>query len=141
MLFVQYADDTALVASADRGTIVTLKIILSLFSKISGLQINYTKSSFVQYNLQQREMRMVKLILECQQENLPVTYLGMPLTTKNPTRASFMPLIEKFESRLQGWRGKLLSRGGRLQLVNLVLSSLPLYYINKILRLAPIYMV
>lgn len=55
IIALQYADDTALAASADRGTIVTLKIILRLFSKISGCQINYTKSSFVQFNLQQRE--------------------------------------------------------------------------------------
>lgn len=130
ILALQYADDTALVANADSSTLVTLKLILRIFSKVSGLQINYAKSSFVQFHLNQQDIRMVKLILECQQEELPITYLGMPLTTKKPTRQVLMPLIENFGKRLQGWRGKLISRGGRLQLVNSVLSSLPIYYMN-----------
>lgn len=84
----------------------------------------------MQFNLQASDAKMVGLILECPETTLPVTYLGMPLTTKKPTRLSFMPLIEKMESRLQGWSAKLISRGGRMQLVNSVLSSIPVYYMN-----------
>lgn len=101
---LHYADDTILIANANMGTVVTLKLVLRLFSKVSGLLINYPKSSFVQFNLQPSDARMVGLILECSETTFPVTYLGMPLTTKKPTRLSFMPLIEKMESRLEGWR-------------------------------------
>lgn len=64
------------------------------------------------------------------QQNFPIQYLGMPLTIKAPTRALFLPLIEKVESRLAGWQSRLISRGGRLQLVKSVLSSIPLYYMH-----------
>lgn len=41
-----------------------------------------------------------------------------------------MPIVEKLEKRLQGWKGKLISRGGRAELVNSVLSSIPIYFMN-----------
>ena len=34
---------------------------------------------------------------------------------------------DRIEKRLSGWKGKLLSVGGRLVLINSVLSSLPMF--------------
>ena len=34
---------------------------------------------------------------------------------------------ESFQKRLSGWKGKLLSSGGKLVLINSVLSNLPLF--------------
>lgn len=64
----------------------------------------------------------------CRCESLPTTYLGMPLTITAPRKRDFQPLLEKFERRLQGWKAKLISRGGRIQLARSVLSALPVYY-------------
>lgn len=52
----------------------------------------------------------------------------MPLTIRALKRADFMPLIEKIEKRLQGWQTKLISRGGRLQLVQSVMSTILIYH-------------
>lgn len=49
---MQYADDTAFIANADIQTVVTLKIVLRLFAKMSGLGINFEKSAFIPLNLQ-----------------------------------------------------------------------------------------
>ncbi len=38
--------------------------------------------------------------------------------------------IGKIEKRIEGWKAKLLSQGGRLVLVNSVLSNLALYYLS-----------
>ncbi|KAK1276124.1 hypothetical protein QJS04_geneDACA004080 [Acorus gramineus] len=40
------------------------------------------------------------------------------------------PLIDRFERRLAGWRGKLLSWGGWLTLLQAVLSNLPTFYLS-----------
>lgn len=47
ILAFQYVDDTAVIASADATTLVTLKIITRLFALISGFKVNSEKSNFV----------------------------------------------------------------------------------------------
>jgi hypothetical protein len=37
---------------------------------------------------------------------------------------------ERFQKRLSCWRGKMLSVGGRLVLINSVLSSLPMFMLS-----------
>jgi hypothetical protein len=56
------------------------------------------------------------------------TYLGLPLGTTRPTVQDFLPLINKNEKRLMGLN-TFLSYAGRLIIVNLVLSSLPTFYL------------
>lgn len=55
----------------------------------------------------------------------------MPLTIKNPARSAYWPMLEKIEKRLEGWQSRLISRGGHLQLVNMVLSSIPIYFMTS----------
>lgn len=62
----QYADDTAIVAKADISTLISLKIMLRLFTKVSGLEINFSKSSFVPINLTDEETLMVSTVFGCQ---------------------------------------------------------------------------
>ena len=127
IMALQYADDTAIIARADITTMISLKLALRLFTNISGLQINYAKSVFLPLNLSDQQQTEVQLILGCERTELPITYLGMPLTINRPKRCDFMPLVEKIEKRLEGWQGKLLSRGGRLILQNSILASIPIY--------------
>lgn len=128
IIVMQYADDTAVVANANVSTMATLKIIFRIFTKLSGLRVNFAKSSFVPFNLSSENVSLVKSLLGCSLTTLPMNYLGMPLTVQRPNRQCFYPLIEKIEKRLEGWKGKLISRGGRLQLINLVMSSIPVYF-------------
>ena len=56
----------------------------------------------------------------------PSNYLGMPLGLKKPTIADLMPLAKKCEKRL--WiTTNMLSQGGKLVLVNSVLTSYPTF--------------
>lgn len=130
ILALQYADDTAIIARADLSTMISLKLVLKLFSKISSLQINFAKSVCIPLNLSPLEHKLVHLVFGYEQTDFPITYLGMPLTFKRPNRADFLPLIEKIERRLEGWQGKLISRVERLLLQNSVLASIPLHYMT-----------
>src|ERR1035438_9349265 len=42
----QYADDTVFIANAEPNTIISLKILFLLFTKVSGLSINFEKSTW-----------------------------------------------------------------------------------------------
>ena len=39
-------------------------------------------------------------------------------------------VVQRFEKKLSGWKGKYMSSGGRLVLINSVLSSLPLFMMS-----------
>lgn len=82
VIALQYADNTAIVAHADLLTMITLKLALRLFAKISDLQINFDKSSFCPINLSKAEIWMVSTVMGCAQIQMPISYLGMPLSIK-----------------------------------------------------------
>ena len=42
----------------------------------------------------------------------------------------WQPLISKFESRLAKWKQRCLSMGGRISLINSVLSAMPIYLLS-----------
>lgn len=114
ILAFQYADDTAVIASADITTLISLKLIIRIFASISGLKVNFEKSTFVPLNVPETDKDWVQSILGCKETNFPVSYLGLPLTLIKPKRQSFLTLVERVERQLGGWKGKFLSRGGRL---------------------------
>ena len=61
-------------------------------------------------------------------------YLGYYLKPLGYKVSDWNWLVQKFENRIFHWAHKLLSRGGRLILVQAVLSSIPVYWLG----LAPI---
>lgn len=128
LMAFQYADDTAVIASANPSSLISLKLIIRLFAGISGMNVNFSKSFFVPLNIPRDDLPWIKAVLGCKLSTFPVQYLGLPLTIKKHTADLYMPLIERVERKLGGWKGKLISRGGRLQLVQSVLSSILVYF-------------
>lgn len=102
ILALQYADDSVFITNADQQSLIAFKLLLRTFTAISGLRINFLKSSMVPFNLQKDQVVRAEAILGCQRQELPINYLGMPLTINAPKRRDFLPLIESLERRLQG---------------------------------------
>ena len=69
-------------------------------------------------------------ILNCNLSTLLFIYLGLPIKVMSLTREDWQSLIERVEKKLATWKGNTLSKGGRLILVNLVFSNLPLYFLS-----------
>jgi hypothetical protein len=65
-------------------------------------------------------------VLECSVGSLPFTHLGMPLGLKKPSVTDLLPLAKKCEKRVLV-TANLLSQGGKLVLVNSILSSYPTF--------------
>lgn len=66
-------------------------------------------------------------MLRCNTAAFPCKYLGLPLTLRKPSRADFQLLINKVANRLQAWQAGLISQGGRLVMVQAVLSAMQVY--------------
>lgn len=130
---LQYADDTLLLVRGDVSAIVALKQVLDMFSRATGLDINYHKSTFVPMNISREDTVRMANILGCNIESFPQTYLGLPLTPHKIRVSDYQPLITRVDRYLAGWKARLLSTGGRLTLVNAVLSSLPIYFMSSTL--------
>lgn len=125
---VQYADDTLLFLTAESSQLEALKIVLSSFSLATGLQINYHKSSTYPINVNAADVTSLAAQFGCQFGSMPFTYLGLPVGTTRPKIIDLLPLVDCMERRLttSSW---FLPQGSRLQLVNSVISSLPIYFL------------
>ena len=66
----------------------------------------------------------------CEQGQFPIRYLGIPIHYRRLTNAEWKLVEERLQARLNSWKGKLLSLGGRLVLINSVLSNMVLYMIS-----------
>ncbi|KAK6290248.1 hypothetical protein POUND7_001789 [Theobroma cacao] len=60
----------------------------------------------------------------------PFFYLGMPLGANLRKTSMWKLIVKRFRDRLVGWKGRMLSMGGRVILINSTLLSLPLYYMS-----------
>jgi hypothetical protein len=59
-----------------------------------------------------------------------MTYLGIPIHFRKIMNADWHKVEERFEKKLSSWRGKHLSTGEGLTLINLVRSSLPMHMLS-----------
>nr|CAD1820597.1 unnamed protein product [Ananas comosus var. bracteatus] len=125
---LQFADDMLLFFDGTTRSAAAIKVILDAFSAYSGLKINYQKSAVVPINLTNSQASALADYLGCSTQAFPFIYLGLPLSPKRLRKADYVPLIEKLDNRLAGWKGLLLSRGGRLVLLNSTLSSVPTFF-------------
>lgn len=130
---LQYADDTLIMLRGDVPAIRSLKSVLDSFSRATGLEINFHKSTFVPMHIPASEAACMAEILGCDIGSFPQTYLGLPLSPHKLRVSDYQPLICRVDSYLAGWKARLLSTGGRLTLVNAVLSSIPVYYMSSCL--------
>nr|CAD1823673.1 unnamed protein product [Ananas comosus var. bracteatus] len=125
---LQFADDMLLFFDGSTRLAAVIKLILDAFSATSGLKINFQKSAIIPISLHGNQASSLACFFGCSTHGFPFKYLGLPLSPKKLHKADYLPLIEKLDNRLAGWKGLTLSRAGRLALLNSVLSSIPTFF-------------
>ena len=108
-------------------SILSLKLILYCFEWLSGLKINFHKSDVYVFGEDQERKEVLANMLNCRLGEWPMKYLGLPIAEHRVGSRAFMGLVDKMRKRLDPWKGRNLSLGGRLVLTNSCLSSLPMY--------------
>jgi hypothetical protein len=128
---LQYADDTLLIMEACPQQLFVLKALLSTFADSTGLKVNYSKSSMVPINLSPDRLRHLDATFNCVAGSLTFTYLGLPLSNSKPIIQECLSLVHRIERRLLS-TSMFLTQGGKLLMVNSVLSSLTTFYLCSI---------
>ena len=128
VLNLQFADDTLIFLQAEPRMVEALKLHLTAFENLSGMKIYFAKSEMIPLNLSDNDGSLLADIFGCKISSLPLLYL--PLHYKKPSIADWKVIIDRINNRIQGWKGKLLSIGGRVTLLNSVLSAIPIYWLS-----------
>ncbi|GKV16979.1 hypothetical protein SLEP1_g27539 [Rubroshorea leprosula] len=127
---LQYADDTILFGKATEENVWAMKGILRAFELVSGLKINFNKSQLVELGVEDDWLNKMSWVMCCKKGALPIKYLGITVGGSCKRIAFWKPLVEIFERKLASWKGRYLSLGGRITLINSVLSSLPVFWMS-----------
>jgi len=127
---LQYADDTLCIGKASVQNLWTMKSVLRGFEMVSGLKINFSKSSLIGVNVCDEFMLMACDFLNCSAGSIPFKYLGLPVGANPRNMVTWEPLIETLGGRLNTWAHRYISFGGRLVLLNSVLSATPIFYLS-----------
>jgi hypothetical protein len=97
---------------------------------VSGLKVNFWKSSILGVNVSDNFMRLASVFLNCRIGGVPFKYLGLPVGASTRREATWEPLIASIRNRLGGWANKFISLGGRITLLNSVLNAIPIFYLS-----------
>jgi hypothetical protein len=107
-----------------------MKFILYCFEWLSGLKINCHKSEAYAFGMDEEEKMRISNMLNCRLREMPLKYLGVPISDIKLGTGAFDGIAEKVAKRVHLWKGKLMSSGARLILSNSCLASLPTYTID-----------
>jgi hypothetical protein len=79
----------------------------------------------VPMNLTEEEAHQYAALIGCNISHFPITYLGLPLHDMTFRVSDWDEIVAKVQNKLANWKGALLSLGGRLTMVNVVIFVVP----------------
>ncbi|KAJ9541035.1 LOW QUALITY PROTEIN: hypothetical protein OSB04_027541 [Centaurea solstitialis] len=127
---LQYADDVVFFGKWKSVNFRNLLKILVCFQELSGLKINVRKSRLFGLGVTEEDVRRWATSAGCGFGKLPFLYLGLPVGASMKRLDHWKEALDKIQKRLESWKSRFVSFGGRLMLVKSVLGSLPLYFFS-----------
>ncbi|GLT46247.1 hypothetical protein SLA2020_200180 [Shorea laevis] len=129
-----FADDLLFIGKATKENCLFLKAVLDFFSGRAGLNINPLKSFiFFSKNVPSSLRGEICSIMGFMQKDTIGKYLGIPISPKRPCKQDFSFILEKVRAKLEGWKARYFSLAGRITLINSVMASIPLFYMQSIM--------
>jgi hypothetical protein len=125
--FSLYADDVVMFCLPTMGVIVAVREILLLFGRMSGLQVNFTKSSATLIHRVLDDTTSVVQEFGYPIVELPITNFAISLNLQRPTSAQMQPLVERAAAGLPTSKAKLMTKARRVALVKPVISAIPIH--------------
>lgn len=132
--FIQFAVDSLFMVKAKVECVKNLRCILLIMETAMGLKVNWSKSTLSPVGVVLNARKLVEG-LDCNLAPLSITYLGLPLGAKSSSMDIWNPVIERMGKKLSCWKGKYLSKCGKLVLLKSILASVPIYFYHFFKRL------
>uniref|UniRef100_A0A803P4V0 Reverse transcriptase n=1 Tax=Cannabis sativa TaxID=3483 RepID=A0A803P4V0_CANSA len=101
---------------------------LKTFSLTSGLYPNASKTTIYCSNIQLGEVYHIMQISGFIRQEMPFTYLGIPICGKKISGKECDILAERMTARIRSWSSRNLSFAGRITLINSVLIAIQAYW-------------
>lgn len=126
-----YADDMIIFMEGNQRSLEYLKNLLQEYEVYSGQKVNVEKTRVIVSNkLEPSKKELIKQITGFSFANLPVKYLGTPLFKGRSRIHYFDEMVDAIANKVQNWKTKFLSQGGKLTLIKSVLSSMLIHTIS-----------
>ena len=123
-----FVDDSLPFFKKDNKSLANLKRILDWYCNLFGQCIILDKSNlFCSPNMPKDEQECLAKQLQVNLVQNPNKYLGLNFKLRGNSVAYFQFLVDKLQSKLQGWKANLLSQARRTTLIASVFQTLPLY--------------
>ncbi|KAL8469170.1 hypothetical protein ACS0TY_032119 [Phlomoides rotata] len=111
---LQYADDTIFACSGKTKFFLEIKRILRWFELVSGLKVNFDKSSLWGINIDYGVMENLGAKVGCEVEKALFSYLGLNVGFNHRNSSTWNNLVEKVKKKLAKWNWKHISFAGRI---------------------------
>lgn len=123
-----FVDDTLLFGQSDLNTCNNLRWVLQNYEDTSGQTINLQKSSITfSLNSSIEVKDQVFGALNMSRNESYEVYLGLPAFTGRNKQRIFYGIRERVWQKLQDWKSRLFSIGGREVLIKAVTHAIPSY--------------
>lgn len=124
-----YADDVILFIKPTVADLSFTTMALQMFGEASGLHVNFPKSSAIMIHADETDTERVSHALPWLMDSSPCKYLGLMLSIKQLTRSDWQPVVDDVLNFLPGWQRGMVTRPGRLTLVNTVIRARPTHHL------------
>ncbi|XP_042477785.1 uncharacterized protein LOC122059169 [Macadamia integrifolia] len=122
---ILFADDIFIFSNASSRYVANLKNFLMKYQEFSGQHISFEKSKLFLGKISPTRKQAIAETLGIPICSFPTRYLGVEIFKGRITKEALLPVLDKVKGRLAGWKGKLLSMAGRVELVRSVISGIP----------------
>lgn len=84
-----------------------IKCLMRSFELVSGLKVNFFKSNFGAFGVEERVMKIYVALLNCRCITTPFVYLGIPIGENPRSQHTWKSVTSKFQKKLAIWNHKL----------------------------------
>ena len=133
-----FADDSLLLGAATVLSANNFKEVVDSYCEVSGSRLNKDKCHIFCWNITDSTLQAISCCFGFAASSSwsSFKYLGLPIFQNCALSRDWLPLLEKFKTKIQSWGYNWLNLAGKTVLIKVVLNSLPIY--EFAIMLAPI---